>query len=108
MDLVYVEGVRLPRAILNRPILDITLVNDDIRGQRHGIERLWHVSLFGDKENRRRIWMLRVHHLLRKVELPLAHRRNGRESRLGAWPRRERVFVQSGRLDRRGGSNDSG
>src|SRR5579872_1103988 len=68
MKLMNVEGVQFLGAILNDPVLDVSLMHDDIRGEVVGIERLRRLAVDGDHENRGTLRIIRIGRLLRKIK----------------------------------------
>src|ERR1035438_3949485 len=110
MNLVNVECVRFTRAIFNRPLLEIALVDDNVGRHYRGIECLWRMSLFCQKKNSRGTWMFRIVHLFRKVKLALpccALIDNSRSLQRHSSMRTETLSFGKGRFDCRLGRNNS-
>ena len=67
MELVYVEIMQFGRAVLDDPIFDVALLDDDIRDLRLRIERLSFLTIDREIKRGRTIGVVRILRLLGEV-----------------------------------------
>ena len=68
MDLMDVERMQLRGAILDDPILDVALLDDNVRHARRRIEWRGRLAVHRDEKSGRTIGIIRVEKFFREVE----------------------------------------